>query len=253
MKKISISVSVLLLFFAGTAQSQQNVDTVFMRELMQLARERIEAFDLGDTTIWSPYVAKEYIIATPTGKVITKADVMNGFGPPTPGYKDVFHFEDVHVIKDSNVAVMTYKIKEHEWWGNQDNDVPDLRKTDTYVLRKGRWQLLTSHETFYPVARKAVAINPTIYGRYIGRYQVMPGLVYTVFKEKNKLLIQENANPGKVELFPLSANIFFSQPDTGFFNEGGVGVVIFVADNNRNVKHISFRRYGTEIIAQKIK
>ena len=253
MKKVSISVSLLFLYCAGMAQSQKNADTVFVRELMQLARERIEAFDLGDTAIWSPYVANEYIIATPTGKVITKEDVMNGFGPPTPGYKDVFHFEDVYVIRDSNVAVMSYKIREHEWWGNQDNDVPDLRKTDTYVLRNERWQLLTSHETFYPVARKAIDINPTIYGRYVGRYQVMPSLVYTISKEKNKLFIQENANPNKVELFPLSANIFFSEPDTGFFNEGGVGVVIFVAGKNGNMKSISFRRYGAEIIAEKIK
>jgi hypothetical protein len=253
MKKIFLWVSFFLLCLVNVSQSQQNVDTVFVKELKQLAFKRIEAFDLGDTSIWSPYVANEYMIATPTGKVITKADVMNGFGPPTQGYKDVFRFEDIRVIRDSNVAVMTYKIKEHEWWGSQDNDVPDLRKTDTYILRNGRWQLLASHETFYPIARKSIALNPVIYSKYVGRYQVMPSLSYTISIEKNKLFIQENAGLSKAEIFPLSANVYFSQTDTGFFNEGGVGVVVFVTDNKGNVKHISFRRYGTEIIALKVK
>jgi hypothetical protein len=252
MEKIFFTTSVILLCFTANAQSRQNVDTVFIRELMQLAHKRIEAFDLGDTSIWSPFVTNEYIIATPTGKVITKADVMHGFGPPMQGYKDVFHFEDVHVIKDTNVAVMSYKIKEHEWWANQDNDVPDLRKTDTYILKNERWLLLASHETFYPVVRKAIPINPKIYDRYIGRYQVMPGLVYTISKENNKLLIWENANSTKAELFPLSNNVFFSQPDTGFFNEGGVGVVVFVADNKGNITSVAFRRYSAEIKTPKI-
>lgn len=253
MKKLFFTASLFLLYFAGTAQSQFSGDTVFVRELMQLAHKRIEAFDLGDTGIWSPYVANEYIIATPTGKIITKADVMRGFGPPTQGYKDVFHFEDVHVIKDSNVAVMSYKIKEHEWWGNQDNDVQDLRKTDTYILKDGHWLLLASHETFYPAVRKAIVINPKIYDQYVGRYQVMPALFYTIFKQTDKLFIQENSNTGKAELFPLATNIFFCQPDTGFFNEGGVGVVVFVTGNKGTGKHILFRRYGTEIKAKKIK
>src|SRR6476646_4950263 len=135
MKKIVCASILLSLCIGGRAQSPPNNDTAFKEALMQLAHKRIEAFDLGDTSIWSPYVAYEYIIATPTGKVLTKADVMKSFGPPTPGYKDLFRFEDVHVLKDSNVAVMSYRIKEHEWWGSQDNDVPDLRKTDTYVFR----------------------------------------------------------------------------------------------------------------------
>ncbi len=253
MKRMFLTTWVFLFFFTEKAQSQQEVDSVFVKELMQLAYKRIEAFDLGDTSIWSPYVANEYIIATPTGKVITKADVMNGFGPPMQGYKDEFHFEDVHVIKESNVAIMSYKIKEHEWWGNQDNDVRDLQKTDTYILKNGRWLLLASQETFYPVVRKAITINPKIYDRYVGRYQVMSGLVYTISKENNKLLIQENANSAKAELLPLSVNTFFSQPDTGFFNEGGVGVVVFVADHKGKITFVAFRRYDAEIKASKIK
>ena len=253
MKKIFFSTSWLLFQLIGTAQSQHRVDTVFVRELMQLAYKRIEAFDLGDTSIWSPYVANSYIIATPTGKVLTKADVMKGFGPPTPGYKDVFHFEDVHVISDSDVAVMSYKIKEHEWWGNQANDVQDLRKTDTYIRKDGQWLLFASHETFYPFARKAVNTTSKSYHGYAGQYQVMPALVYSISQENKKLFIQENTNTDKAELLPLSNNVFFCQPDTGFFNEGGVGIVAFVTDKKGKVKHISFRRYGTEIKAQRIK
>ncbi len=241
------------LCFSQKAKSQQKADSVFIRELMELVHKRIEAFDSGDTSIWSPYVANEYIIATPTGKVITKEEVMKGFGPPLQGYKDVFRFEEVHVIKDSNIAVMSYRIKEHEWWGSQDNDVPDLRKTDTYIFKDGRWLILASHETFYPPERKAITINPKIYETYAGRYQVMPSLVYTISKENNKLMIRENSSTDKTELFPLSKNVFFCSPDTGFFNEGGVGFVVFNNDRNGRITHILFSRYGAEIKARKIK
>lgn len=250
MRKRHLIALVIPILIFSKAQSQQQVDSVFKKDLMQLAYKRIEAFDLGDTSIWSPYVANEYIIATPTGKVITKADVMKGFGPALKGYRDAFRFEDVYVIRDSAVAVMSYTIKEHEWWGSQQNDLPDLRKTDTYILKGGKWLLLASHETFYPIHRKTVTIDPKTYNSYIGKYQVMPSLIYTVSNEKGKLMIRENNSLEKTALFPLSSNVFFSKPNTGFFNEGGVGEVIFTKGK---VDYLIFRRYGVDIKAQKIK
>ncbi|HEX2607334.1 MAG TPA: nuclear transport factor 2 family protein [Flavisolibacter sp.] len=236
--------------YAADAKAQIQVDSIFTSRLVQLAHKRIEAFDTGDTSIWSPYVANEYFIATPTGKIVTKSAVMAGFGPPLKGYRDVFEFEDIYIARDSNLAVMSYKIKEHEWWGKQDNEVPELRKTDTYVFRGNKWLLLASQETFYPVIRKSAKINTTSFKKLIGRYQVMPDLEYSIFVEDEKLWIRENSNPAKTELIPLNDHTFYCLPDTGYFNEGGTGEISF---SNGKRDFLIFKRYGAITKAEKIR
>ncbi|MDB5279250.1 MAG: hypothetical protein JWR61_4205 [Ferruginibacter sp.] len=253
MKKLTTYLTITVITFIKIAQAQSKVDSTFISQMMQLAHKRIEAFDLGDTSIWSPYVANDYIISTPTGKIINKAEVMKGFGPPFKGYKDVFNFEDVYLVKEENVVVMSYKIKEHEWWGNNENEVPDLRKTDTYINRGGNWLLLASHETFYPYIKKASAPNWKFYDSYVGQYQLMPSLSYIVSKENNKLMMQENNNTEKIELIPCSDKEFFFKPNIGFFNYGGTEEVFFVKDKSGKIKYLIFKSYGIGIKARKIK
>lgn len=253
MKKALYITTIFSALFFQKAHAQASIDSLFKNQLMQLAHKRIEAFDLGDTSIWSPYVANEYIISTPTGKIATKSDVMKEFGPPLKGYRNTFDFEDVSVIKDSNVAVMSYKIKEREWWEKQENNVLDLRKTDTYIYKNGQWLLFASHENFYPPLRQTTTVNTKIYDSYLGQYQLLDSLFYTISKENNKLFIQENNNPQKVELFASAKNSFFNKANEGFFNLGGMGQVLFIKNNRGKVSYLVFRTYGIDIKAKKIK
>ncbi len=215
------------------------------QELKKVARERILLFDKGDKELWSSYVADSYIIATPSGNIRTKQQTMQGFRPPLAGYSDVFEFEDVQVRRSGNTAVMSYVINEYEYWDEQKYIIPKLRKTDTYVLRDGRWLIIASQETFIPAERKAIKINPKIYDAYVGQYQLMRSLNYAVTQEGGKLMMQEINQPDKRELLP--------ETETTFFSKGESGQIIFVKDAKSQVTHLIIRDNNYDIKVKKIK
>ena len=227
------------------ASAKPSSDIVLERELRTLARERILAFDKGDTTLWSPYVDDAYLIATPSGGIRTKQQVMQGFRPPLAGYRDVFDFEDVHVRRDGDVAMMSYVIDEHEYWDDQRYDVPKLRKTDTYILRDGHWRILASQETFIPAELKAVRVNPATYDAYVGQYQLMRSLAYAVTRKGDRLFMREVGQPDERELLPAS--------DTVFFSKGESGQIVFAKGANGNVTHLIIRDNNYDIRVKRIR
>ena len=244
MKRI-LAIALLLVVPARPSAAQavvgeSNADATLEGELRTIARKRILAFDKGDTSVWSPYVDDSYLIATPSGGVRTKRQVMEGFRPPLAGYRDVFQFEDVHIRRAGDVAMMSYIIDEYEFWDDQRYDIPKLRKTDTYILRGGRWVILASQETFVPPERKTVPINPKTYDAYVGRYQLMRSLTYAVTREGDKLFMQEVGQPDRRELLPESPTVFFSRGESGeiVFAKGAKGNVthLIIRDNNYDIK-----------------
>lgn len=201
--------------------------------LKQIARERILQFDRGDKALWAPYVAAGYLIATPTGTIQTREQVMDGFEPPRAGYHDEFTFHDVHVRRDGDTAVMSYVIDEYEFWDDQKYVVPKLRKTDTFVLRNNRWRLLASQETFMPAPYKEVAVDPDIYRSYVGRYRLMRSLAYDVSVQHGRLQLKESDKARPKLLRPMSADTFFT--------DGESARIIFVRDGKGRVSHFLIR------------
>lgn len=213
--------------------------------LTKAARERILQFDRGDKSLWSPYVADGYLIATPSGPVRSKKQIVDSFGPPPNGYRDVFSFEDVHVSRDGDTAVMSYVINEYEFWDDKKYVIPQLRKTDTYILRNDRWLILASQETFVPPKYTEIPIDPALYKQYVGRYQLMRSLSYDVSVANNKLLLQEVGKSQRKVLVPMA--------DGKFFSEGEAGQTIFVKDASGHVTHFLIHDNGYDIRVPKIR
>jgi serine-type D-Ala-D-Ala carboxypeptidase/endopeptidase len=59
-----------------------------------------------------------------------------------------------------------------------------------------------------PKQRVAVAINPDLYDRYVGRYQLAPNFILTVTRDGNRLFAQATGQ-GKLEVFPEGDSDFF--------------------------------------------
>ncbi|WHZ17945.1 MAG: hypothetical protein OJF55_000094 [Rhodanobacteraceae bacterium] len=230
---------------ALASQPATTTDGNLESTLKRIARERILQFDRGDRHLWSPYVASGYLIATPSGAIQTRAQVMDGFEPPREGYHDEFSFEDVHVRRDGDTAVMSYVIDEAEFWDDQKYVVPKLRKTDTFVLRNGRWLILASQETFMPAPFKEVSIDPGTYPQYAGRYRLMHSLVYEVSIQHDRLLLKESDKPDWKVLRPLSKDVFFT--------EGAPAQFIFVRDAGGHVTHFLIRDNGYDIKVPRIR
>ena len=152
---------------------------------------------------------------------------------------DEFSFEDVHVRRDGDTAVMSYVIDEYEFWDDQKYVVPKLRKTDTYVLRDNHWRLLASQETFMPSPYKEAPVDPGTYRQYVGRYRLMRSLVYEVSVQHDRLLLKEVGKPDQKVLRPLMADAFFAK--------GESAQIIFVRDDKGRVTHFLIRDNGYDI------
>jgi hypothetical protein len=233
-----------LVLAAQTPGPSAKNDATVEKELTRLARERILLFDKGDPKLWSPYVAPEYIIATPSGVLQSKEQVMRGFRPPLAGYSDDFHFEDVHVARDGDTAVMTYRIIETEDWDGQKVVTQPLRKTDTYILRDGRWRILGSQETFYPSKPVSVTVSRETLERCSGIYRLMRSLSYRISAADGKLVLQEVGQADKTELSPESETTFFAPDDTARY--------IFVPSADGRVERMLIRNSGYDLKAEKI-
>ncbi|MBV9007853.1 MAG: DUF4440 domain-containing protein [Verrucomicrobia bacterium] len=225
---------------APTAQS----DTELEKELTRIARERILLFDKGDPTLWSPYVHPRYFIATPSAALQSKEQVMHGFRPPLAGYSDDFHFEDVRIARDGDTAVMTYRIIETEDWDGQKVTTQPLRKTDTYILRDGRWLILASHETFYPTKPSRASVGGERLSDYAGVYRLMGSLAYRVAVSDDKLGLQEIGQPDRIDLLPESDTTFFTPDDTARY--------IFVRGSSGRVEQMLIRNNGYDLKAAKV-
>ncbi len=59
-----------------------------------------------------------------------------------------------------------------------------------------------------PTERKAMTLDPAIYDRYVGRYELAPGFVLAVTREGDQLMTQATGQD-KVEIFPESETRFF--------------------------------------------
>src|SRR5258708_39693064 len=56
--------------------------------------------------------------------------------------------------------------------------------------------------------RKEVTVNPAIFDRYVGRYQLAPNFILAITREGEKLFAQATGQP-KVELFAESEREYF--------------------------------------------
>jgi CubicO group peptidase (beta-lactamase class C family) len=94
-----------------------------------------------------------------------------------------------------------------------------------------------------PRARTAVQINPVLYDRYTGEYELSPGFIITVRKENDKLLAQATGQ-GPAEIFPES--------ETKFFYKIVDAQLEFITDASGNVSSLKLYQ-GNNIVTGKKK
>ncbi|MGH9900297.1 MAG: serine hydrolase [Pyrinomonadaceae bacterium] len=95
-----------------------------------------------------------------------------------------------------------------------------------------------------PAERQAVAIDPALYDRYVGVYELAPGFSLTISREDDKLSAQATGQP-KLELFPESRTKFFAK---------GVDVQIeFVVEESGKASSMVLHQGGRKLPGKKIK
>lgn len=131
-------VTLALVLWAGAAHAGDSLE-----ELMRLDREISVATWTGDEMWFEENVSDDYVLITPAGTVRNKRDVIRELA--TPGLKmEPFEPFDVQVRIYGDAAVVTGRMVQKFTLGGV-RYANDLRYTDIYVRRKGRWALVSGH------------------------------------------------------------------------------------------------------------
>ena len=120
------------------------------QELLKLQREWLDAYEKHDAAALERIEADDFTLTEADGKVTTKAeDVASVKNAKPPQPDDSFDVEDVLVRLYSDTAVLIGRVILK--YRNKGQMVAErYRYTDTYLKRRGRWQVVASQLTRIP-------------------------------------------------------------------------------------------------------
>ena len=110
--------------------------------------------------------------------------------------------------------------------------------------RYGPAQIYVKTDKPLPAPRKEVSVDPKIFDRYAGDYELNPGFTITILRRGDKLISQATGQP-EVELFPES--------ETRFFLKVVDAQVDFVKDESGRVTGLVLHQGGMDLPAKKTK
>ncbi len=112
------------------------------------------------------------------------------------------------------------------------------------IARIGPVQSYLKTDKPFPAERKEIKLDPALYDRYVGEYELAPGFSVVITKEDGKLMGQATGQP-KVELFP--------EAETKFFLKVVDGQVEFVKDDSGEIAGLILVQGGQRLPGKKIK
>lgn len=127
-----------IMFFAASVALADDAETV-----LRLDREISVATWTADPVWFEENLAEDYVLVTPTGAVKGKRDIVRELS--TPGMRmEPFDTSEVQVRMYGEAAVVTGRMRQKFVLGGMQY-TNDVRYTDVYVKRKGRWLLVSAH------------------------------------------------------------------------------------------------------------
>jgi ketosteroid isomerase-like protein len=114
-------------------------------ELRQLELAWLDAYDNNDAAAMERIVADDFQITYGDGRILNKKQTIAGLKPSAPKDANSEQYTEDSVVRVyGNTAIITgVYIYKH-----RDSDKETMsrsRYTDTYLKRKGRWQVVSSH------------------------------------------------------------------------------------------------------------
>lgn len=132
--------------FALAQQAQQTNLSKAQEEVRKLERQWLDAYEQHNAEAMNLIVADDFTITFPSGAMQTKPQIMSMVKAPWPpsAPKMRFYTEDVRSRAYGDTVILIGRVvTEFERDGKTVKEAS--RYTDTYVKRKGRWQVVASH------------------------------------------------------------------------------------------------------------
>jgi ketosteroid isomerase-like protein len=125
-------------------------------EVTALLREFLEAAGRSDRAIFDKFFADDVIYTRATGAVITKADIMESLGKPTPASegKSTYSAEDITVHEYGDTMIVAFRLVGRTQRDDGKVETAHYRNTGTFLRRNGRWQAVAWQATKISAAGK---------------------------------------------------------------------------------------------------
>jgi len=151
-----------------------------------------------------------------------------------PEAEDKFFFEHDHTVTLTFVRDADGKVIKHII--HQRGEDTAAEKLEGQKAEK----ILAEREAEW----KTAEVDPEIFERYVGEYQLGPGFIITVTTREDRIFTQATGQP-EVEIFPRS--------ETEFFLKVVDAQITFVMDENGKVTSLILHQGGQDMPAEKIK
>ena len=234
----------LVLILAGVSGSAEAA-TPETDGLLTAVKERLHALSEGNKETWSRLTADDAFFVTDTGTLREKAAALAKLSP-SAGQDVLTVSGDVLVRKCGTAVLVSYVAREVESFPSGPVG-RDIRRTEAWMRRDGRWQMVSGQSTIVPQMHwSVVTVDPKLLDEYTGQYEWYPGKVDTVSREGNRLYSQLSDEDQKDELLAVNESTFFARDDPSFG--------MFVRGPQGRVTHYVLRFWdGQALSARKIK
>jgi ketosteroid isomerase-like protein len=124
--------------------AMQSAEGDTVRQLTELQQQLARAWVAGDRAAIERIIAPEWTVTGPDGGISTRADVLRDVFETRTHRIRSLTVDDVRVRVFGDAAVVTGRTHGRGESGNTPYDV-EIRFTDMFVRRDGRWQAVASH------------------------------------------------------------------------------------------------------------
>ena len=237
---------ILLLLVALTrpgAFAEPAEDATIISQLVRQTQELFDAIVPGNPEPWKKCYADDCIFADEKGRVLDKAALVADVTPLPPGYSGVIKIVNVKSRLIGDTAILSYDANETETIFGQELHAR-YHTTDTWLRRKGNWQIIASQTHRYYEDPALGEPDPTKFGSFSGTYELAAGQTRVVKVENGKLFTERKGK--KEELLPETPDIFF--------RKGIEGRILFARDKQTGrVISLIDRRNNEDVIWRKVK
>ncbi|MFZ0478017.1 MAG: DUF4440 domain-containing protein [Terriglobales bacterium] len=211
-------------------------------ELVRRTQAIFDSVAGGDQGPWKKYFADDCMYFDERGSNMNKEALVASITPLPQGYWGRIELSNPQSRIEGHVAILSYDLDEIESVFGQ-NMKARYHATDTWLRRKGEWQIVAAQIFRYYEDPAPGEADPRTLNDYVGTYELAPGRTMTVSRAGTQLLRQRGDGP-KSELLPEAGPIFF--------RKGVEGRTLFRRGQNGKVDALIERRNNEDILWKKV-
>jgi hypothetical protein len=211
--------------------------SITQEELVRRAQQMYDAVAPGDKAPWIEYLAEDVIYFDEKGRLHDKKSLVDDVTPLPKGYSGTIKVVNPKSHIEGPIAVLSYDCDETETiWGQ--HLTARYHTTDTWMLRKGKWQIIAGQVLRYYEDPAQGVVDATKFPDYAGVYELVEGQRLSVTSDQSELFMQREGR-AKEALLPESPDLFFRKGVEGriFFHRNAQGKVdaLYNRRNNEDV------------------